>query len=71
MTKGAKSDGRVADVGEVGEHHLQNREVLDNWCGDGGDEEEDGSGEEQEGADMVESASLVSRHFACLLNRSR
>jgi len=71
VTKGAKCDGGVADVREVGEHHLQDREVVNHWGGDGGDEKEDCSGEEEECADMVEHSSLMSRHFACLLSKSR
>lgn len=71
MTESAECDGGVADVSEVGEHHLQDREVTNDWGGDGGDEEEDGSGEEEEGANMVEHPSAVSRHIACLFSKSR
>lgn len=44
---------------------------MNDWGRDSGDEEEDHSGEEEEGADMVEHASFVSRHFARVLSKSR
>ncbi len=69
MAKSAEDDGGVADVGEVGEHHLQDGEIFDDRGGNGGDKKEDGGGEEEEGADMVEHASAVSSHFACLFRR--
>lgn len=71
MTKGAKSNRGVSNVRKIGEHHLQNRNISNNWCANGGDEEEDGSGEEEKGADMVKGAGMISSHFGSLLNRSR
>lgn len=56
MAKGAEGDGGV-----VGEGDLQEAEVVNDWGGDGGDEEEDGCCKEQEGAHVVEHAG--SRHF--------
>lgn len=71
VAKSAEGDGGVADVGEVGEHHLQDGDVRDDWGGDGGDEEEDSGAEQEEGADMVEHASAVLRHFAGMFSKSR
>jgi hypothetical protein len=68
VPKGAENDGRVADVGKVSEHHLQNWQVLNDWSSDGGNKEEDGSNEEEEGADMVKH---VEHHFVCLFSRWR
>lgn len=51
---GAESDSGVADVGFVGEGHLEDGDVTDDGGGDGGDEEEDGGYEEEEDADPVE-----------------
>ena len=58
VTKGSEGHGGVADISLVGEHDLQDRNVPDDGCGDGRDEEEDRRGEEEEGADMVEDSGL-------------
>lgn len=41
MTESTKCDGGVAKVAEIGEHHLQDRNVMNDWGRDRGDEEED------------------------------
>jgi len=56
VAKGSEGNGGV-----VGERHLQYVEVVDDWGGDGGDEEQDCRCKEQEGAHMVEHAG--SGHF--------
>jgi len=48
----------------VCESHLQDGEIIDDWRSYGGDEEEDGSGEEEKGAKMVEDSSVS--HFDCV-----
>jgi len=53
-----KCDRGMASVGCIGESHLQKANIIHNWRGDGSDEEEDTSGEEEESADMVENASF-------------
>jgi hypothetical protein len=58
VTKSPEGDGRVADVGLVAEGNLQERDILHNRGRDGGDQEEDGSGEEEEGADVVNETGL-------------
>ena len=62
MTECAKGDGGVADVGVIGEHHLQDSNISDYWRRNGRDEEQDGSGKEKEGANVVHNACFVS-HF--------
>ncbi len=69
MTKGPECDGGVAKIGLVGEHHLQDANISNDGRGDGGDEEEYGSYEQQEGAQMMKDSSFL--HFGCLLNRFR
>lgn len=56
---GAESDSGVADVGFVGEGHLEDGDVTDDGGGDGGDEEEDGGYEEEEDAHPVEGRLVV------------
>ena len=66
MSKCPKRDRRVADIGEVGEHHLQERDIRDDGRRDGRDEQENRCGKEQKGANMVEDAGLVEGHLDIL-----
>jgi hypothetical protein len=66
VAKGAERDGGVADVSAVGEHHLQHSDVTDDRRRDGGDEKENRSCEEKEGAEMMKDSCF--RHCAdCVL----
>ncbi len=58
MAECAKGDRGVANIRLVGEHDLQDGDVVDDGRRDGGDEQEDGCGKQQEGAHMVEDACL-------------
>jgi hypothetical protein len=59
VTKGTKSNGRVAEVGLVSECHLQDRNIMNDRGGDSGDQEENGGSEEEEGSNMVKETSLT------------
>ena len=41
VAKGAEDEGGIADVGLVGEHNLEDRNIFDDGGGNGGYEEED------------------------------
>ena len=47
MTERAESNGGITDVSGIAESDFQNGDVADNWSGDGGDEEKDGSDEDK------------------------
>jgi hypothetical protein len=53
VSKGTKCDRRIANVGFVREHNLQNGDVSDDRRRDGGDEEEDGRQEDEDHADPI------------------
>ena len=59
VAKGPEDDRRVTDIRLVGEHDLENGDVLNDRRGDGGDEEENGRYEDQRHTDPI-SASDVS-----------
>jgi hypothetical protein len=59
----AKCDGGVADIGEVGEHYLQYRNVTNDWRRDRGDEQQNRRGEEEESAKVVKDSGLM--HLDC------
>lgn len=65
MAKGTECDRGVADRGLICESHLQDRNVIDDGCGNGGDEKQDRSGEYKESADMVEDTRAC--HLDCLV----
>jgi len=54
VTKGPKRNTRMPDIALVGEHNLQDRDIIDDWRRDGGDQKQDGGCEEEESANMVE-----------------
>lgn len=62
MAECAKGDGRIADISGIGEHHLQDGNIFDDWRRDGCDKQKDGGGEEEEGTNMVDDSCRVS-HF--------
>jgi hypothetical protein len=45
VAESAIGNSRMADVRSVGQSNLEKRDVVDDWCGDGRDQEEDGAGE--------------------------
>jgi hypothetical protein len=61
VSESSKGNARVAHITLVGEHDLHDRDVMDDWRRDGGDQQQDGSCEQEEGADMVEDSCLA--HF--------
>jgi hypothetical protein len=46
-------------MGFVGEHHLQDRYILNDRRRDGSDEEENRGGQEEEGTNMVDNSRAV------------
>jgi len=54
VSKCTKCDRRVSNISLVGEHHLQHRNVIDDGCGDRGDEKKNRSCEDKERANMME-----------------
>jgi hypothetical protein len=59
VTKGTKSNGRLAEVGPVRERHLQDRNIMNDRGGDSGDQEENGGSEEEEGSKMMKETSVT------------
>lgn len=66
VPKCAKANRGVVVGCAICELHAQDRDVIDDGRGDGGDEEKDGGCEEQEGADMVKNSSFGHLDFRVL-----
>jgi len=58
VSKGSKGNTRVSDIALVGKHNLHDRDVMDDWRRDGGDQQQNRCCEEEEGAHMVEDSSF-------------
>lgn len=58
MSKGTERYTRMSDITLVGKHNLQDWDIIDDWRRDGGDQQQNSSCEQEEGADMVEDSCL-------------
>ena len=53
MAKSAKDHGRIANIGLVREHDFQDRNVLEDGCGNARDQEKDRGDEQEDDTDPV------------------